>query len=158
MVSSNLWNRLRPEAGPRPPRATGLLVLLIEGDGKAAEWLAELLRLDGHRVHVLPPRPAALRLAEERPPPDAVLLGTGWLAEGGPEAVTRLRDRPAPKQPLLIALPGSADEADRRCVGEAGIDLHLSGPSHPGLLRWLLRRFQRILLPTLPFSDVQSDG
>jgi DNA-binding response OmpR family regulator len=151
-------NQGRPPAGGtgRPGEAGGtggggLRVLVIAADEDAAEGLAMLLRLDGHHVEVTPPRPAAL--AGE--PPDVVLLGPGWLAAGGPEAVRQFKERAARKQPFLIALPAPRAESDARHTEQAGVDLRLPGTSHPALLRRVLRRFSRLLWP--PVSDEERD-
>jgi CheY-like chemotaxis protein len=52
------------------------------------------------------------------------------------------------KKPFLIALADHAGEEDHRRSREAGIDLHLVKPVNPDLLRRVLGRFFRIIMPT----------
>jgi CheY-like chemotaxis protein len=130
--------------GPRAGRSE-LRVLVVEDDADTASSLAILLTLDGYEARVTGDGRTALRLARAWPP-DVVLLDLvlpGGL--DGYELARRLTDLPAPKRPLLIAVTGLGQDADRRRSAEAGIDLHLLKPVDPAWLQRLLRRFQAVL-------------
>jgi DNA-binding response OmpR family regulator len=107
--------------------------------------MARLLRLNGFDVRVAADGPAALEEARADQP-DVVLLDIG-LPGGmnGYEVALRLQEQKAEKKPLLVAVTGFANEADRRHSAEAGIDLHLVKPTEPDSLLRLLRRFQRLI-------------
>jgi len=123
----------------------GLRILIVEDQVDCAESMALLLRLYGHEVEVVPNGSAALATAKAHPP-DVVLLDIG-LPGGmdGWEVAPLLKQQAVGKQPLLIAVTGFGQEADRRHSAESGIDLHLTKPVDPYQLRVLLHRFQAIL-------------
>jgi CheY-like chemotaxis protein len=120
-----------------------LRVLVVEDHADTAGSLA--LRLQGHEADVAPDGPTALRIAAASPP-DVALLGLG-LPGGmdGCDVARRLQEQAAGKAPLLIAVTGYGQEADRRRSEQAGIDLHLLKPADPEDLTKLLERFKTIL-------------
>jgi CheY-like chemotaxis protein len=122
-----------------------LRVLVVEDHADTAESMAVLLRLHGHEVEVAPDGPTALRVAAQNPP-DVALIDIG-LPGGtdGWEVARRLQERAAGKMPLLIAVTGYGQEADRRRSEQAGIDLHLLKPADPEDLKTLLARFKTII-------------
>jgi CheY-like chemotaxis protein len=144
--------RLGPEHEHRrtpAPGGAGLHILVAEGDPVTAATLALVLRRDGHRVQLAPDGPTAVERAQGQPP-DVVLLDISLPGRDGCGVARRL---PPPQQalakrPFLIAVSGSGRGAAPRCSREAGIDLLLAKPLDLGLLRWVLRRFQRMLLPS----------
>ena len=127
-----------------PSRATGLHVLVVEDHAETANALATLLRLGGHEAEVAPDARAALEAARSRPP-DVVLLDLGLPDMDGWQLARHFQEPPGGKPPLLVAVTGLGQEADRRRSEEAGIDLHLVKPADPGQLLWLLNRFRRIV-------------
>jgi CheY-like chemotaxis protein len=143
--------RLGPENEHRrtpAPGGSGLHILVAEDDPVTAATLALVLRRDGHRVQLAPDGPTAVERAQEQPP-DVVLLDINLPGLDGWEVARRLPPPPhaLAKRPFLIAVSGSGMGADPRRCREAGIDLLLAKPVDLGLLRWVLRRFQRLLLP-----------
>jgi CheY-like chemotaxis protein len=116
----------------------------VEDHADAAGSMELLLRIWGHEVQAAPDGPSALRAARSNPP-DVVLLDIGLPGMDGWQVVERLRQQPALKRPLLIAVTGYGRVADRRRSQEAGIHLHLLKPVDPDRLRGLLSRFQRLL-------------
>ena len=122
----------------------GLLVLVVEDDADTAATLAQLLRLEGHRVRTAPDGPTALDEAAADQP-DVVLLDIGLPGLDGWEVARRLRLRATPKHPLTVALTGYGREEDRHSSREAGIDLHLVKPADPEYLAQLLRDFRALL-------------
>lgn len=121
-----------------------LRVLVVEDHADTADSMAVLLSLYGHEVRVARDGPAALGMARAFSP-DVVLLDIGLPGMDGWRVAEQLRQHPAAQRPLLIALTGHGQEADRRRSQEAGIDLHLLKPVDPEQLCGLLSRFQRLL-------------
>ena len=64
-------------------------------------------------------------LAEQ---PDVVLLDIGLPKLDGYEVARRLRDSPATKDALMIAITGYGRDDDRRKAQNAGFDHHLTKP------------------------------
>ncbi len=127
------------------PDFGGLRVLVVEDHAASAVSLAWFVALCGHVVEIAPDGPAAVEATENRQP-DVVLLDIGLPGLDGWEVARRLQGHPAQKRPLLVAITGYDGEADRRRSAEAGIDLHLAKPVDPDQLRWLLQRFQSVIL------------
>jgi CheY-like chemotaxis protein len=128
----------------------GLRVLIVEDHADTAATLATLLCLAGHEVRVVHDGPAALE-AVQAFPLDVMLLDIGLPGMNGWQVVERLRQRPTHQRPLVIAVTGYGQDADRRRSQEAGIALHLLKPVDPNDLLALLSRFQR--LPGQPASQ-----
>jgi CheY-like chemotaxis protein len=127
------------------PDSSGLRVLVVEDNADCAVTLARFLQRLGHEVEVAPDGPAAVAAAQARPPDVVLLLDLGLPGLDGWEVARRLQGHPAQRRPLLVAVTGHDEAADRRRSDEAGIDLHLDKPVDPGLLRRLLTRFRSII-------------
>ncbi len=135
------------------PRRTGRLhILTVEDDQDTAQNLAFLLRREGHEVNIAPDGPAALRSAKVHQT-DVVLLDIGLPGMSGYDVARHLYQQKGEKRPLLIAVTGHGEEQDRLQSEEVGIDLHLVKPVDPGQLKAVLRRFERVILPTPPDSN-----
>jgi DNA-binding response OmpR family regulator len=119
-------------------------VLVVEDHAETADTLATLLRLKGYEAAVAPDARSALQAARSRPP-DVVLLDLGLPDMDGWQLARHFREPRGGKPPLLVAITGLGQEADRRRSAEAGIDLHLVKPADPGQLLCLLNRFRRIV-------------
>lgn len=135
----------------------GLQVLLAEGDAGNAEFMTLLLEADGHQVQVARTGPSALQLAQADPP-DVVLLEIRLPGMDGWDVARRLQPNAAGKKPFWIAITSCGTEADRRRSEEAGIDLHLEKPVNFAFLRRLLRRFQRIILPSETIPEIEAEA
>jgi CheY-like chemotaxis protein len=81
--------------------------------------------------------PKALAIAQEEPP-DVILLDLGVPGMDGYEVAHRLRELPALKDVLLVALTGYGREADRCRSLPAGFDGHLVKPAEADALKQLL--------------------
>jgi CheY-like chemotaxis protein len=66
-----------------------------------------------------------------------VLCDIAMPGMDGYEVARRIRSRPGP-QPLLVALTGYGQSADRKRAIEAGFDRHLAKPTNLDELRSLL--------------------
>ncbi len=127
-------------------KSQGLHVLVVEDHAGTATMLAELLRLEGHKVDVARDGLRALDLAQAVPP-DVALVDISLPGMDGHEVARRLHAQTGDKRPLLIAITGNAREEARTRSAEVGVDLHLIKPIQPDELRRLLRRFQGIIRP-----------
>ena len=120
-----------------------LRVLVVEDDTGTARTWARLLGSLGHEVEVAADGPAAVRAAEARPP-DVVLLDIGLPGMSGYEVARRLRQLPSNSRPLLVAVTGFGEPADRLHSYEVGIDLHLVKPVEVEELRTFLDHFEAV--------------
>ncbi|HLJ94820.1 MAG TPA: PAS domain S-box protein [Gemmataceae bacterium] len=112
-------------------------VLVVDDNTDAAESIAMLLRLWGHRVRVAYTGPEALRAAEEYQP-DVAFLDIGLPGMDGYEVARRLRQQPTFQRTVLAAVTGYGQEDDRRRSAEAGFNHHLTKPVAPETLQKIL--------------------
>ena len=131
-----------PRALPRQTTAEPLpavrrRILVVDDNEDAAEWLATVLRLNGHETHVAHDGLEAVRSAE-RIRPDAVLLDIGLPRLDGYEACRRIRAQSWGQDLLLVALTGWGQDEDRQKSRDAGFDAHLVKPVDDQVLLKLL--------------------
>jgi CheY-like chemotaxis protein len=110
-------------------------VLVVDGLPDAAESLALLLALWGYEFRVAYDGPRALQVAKDYRP-DVIFLDLALPGLSGFAVARRLRQDPAFETTLLVALTGY--DADPALSSEAGLDLHLTKPVEPEVLRQLL--------------------
>jgi PAS domain S-box-containing protein len=126
-------------ASPLPARASRRRCILIaDDDADAADSLAELLRLEGHEVHIAYDGVEALATFA-RVDPDAALLDIGMPNLSGLDVVRAIRQRPGGQRATLIAVTGWAQERDRRLALDAGFDHHLTKPMQPEVICELIQ-------------------
>lgn len=129
-------------AAPLPPGPLSPLpVLVVDDNVDAAETLAELLGLWGCEPRLAHDGPAAIAAADLEPA--VVILDIGLPGMDGYEVARRLRSREWSRRPLLIALTGFGQDADRRRAAEAGFDEHFTKPVDAEGLRKLLAAVPR---------------
>jgi two-component system CheB/CheR fusion protein len=127
-----------PEAAATSPgRTSGRHILIVEDNHEHREMLASLLRLWGHQVDTAADGPEGLARALAQPP-DVALIDIGLPGLDGYQLAQRLRAAPGSPRPLLVALTGYGQAADRRRAHEAGFDHHLVKPVDLEELRRLL--------------------
>jgi len=115
-----------PLAGvPALPRRT---VLVVDDNRDAAETLAALLDMLGHRAPVANDGNQALRMLPSLMP-DVVFLDLGMPGMSGYDVAAAIRHEPRYAQMRLVALTGWGGEADRARTREAGFDAHLTKPA-----------------------------
>ena len=129
-------------AQTRPPAASGFRLLVVDDNQDAANSLGKLLELQGHRVRIAYNGMATLEIVKEFVP-DAVLLDIGMPGMDGYEVATRLRQQPALRTTMLVALTGWGQQEDRRRSAEAGFDRHLVKPLDVKVLQGLLEEARR---------------
>ena len=119
-------------------KAPGKRLLVVDDNIDAAETLGELLRMNGYEVSVARDGTSAVRAVEQEHP-RAVLLDIGLPDIDGYEAARRIRAQGGPAQvPVLIAVTGWGQQADREAARAAGFDAHLTKPVAPDALMALL--------------------
>jgi signal transduction histidine kinase len=102
-------------------------VLIVEDNPDAAEGLAMILELLGHRIRIVPDGIGALGAAKANPP-DVMLVDIGLPGMDGYELARRIRRDPALKHLVLVALTGYGREEDKDRSIRAGFDCHLVKP------------------------------
>jgi PAS domain S-box-containing protein len=102
-------------------------ILVVDDNRDAAEALAALLEILGHRPRVLHDGLEAIESAV-RSPPDVMLLDIGLPGMDGIEVARRLREMPELDRIRLIACTGYGCEDDARRIEDAGFDRHLVKP------------------------------
>jgi signal transduction histidine kinase/ActR/RegA family two-component response regulator len=132
-----------PARAPAPgddlePRATPARRILVADDNRdAAESLAALLELEGHEVTLAYDGADAL-LAYERVRPQICLLDIGMPHRSGNEVAAEIRSRENGRLPILVAITGWGQDADRSEALAAGFDHHLTKPIDPTQLLRLI--------------------
>jgi len=127
----------RTRAAAPTGKATSRTIVLIEDNADAAETLAELLALDGHRVEVANDGRAGVELVR-RVRPDVVLCDLGLPDLNGFEVARTIRAAPELRTTRIVALSGYAQPEDRERCREAGFDAHLPKPPDPAALNAVL--------------------
>lgn len=102
-------------------------ILVVDDNKDAAFTLAPLLRLSGHEVQTASDGPSALEVARTYLP-EIVLLDIGMPRMNGLEVARLMRQDPALKEVLLVALTGYGQDRDRHRSLEAGFNVHLVKP------------------------------
>jgi PAS domain S-box-containing protein len=136
---------LAPHMDEAPPagQATGaastrrLRVLVVDDNRDAADSLAVLLSLDGHRVAAAYDGADAIERALTWQP-DVVLLDIGLPDMSGYEVARRLRTVEGGRPLSIIAISGWGQQRDKEEALEAGCDAHLTKPANPAEVRELL--------------------
>ena len=131
-------------------RKNGPRVLVVDNVADTADSCVYLLRLWGYEADACYAGSSALEAARAYQP-QAVLLDIGMPGMDGFEVVRRLREQPALRQTVLIALTGYANEACRLRAQESGFQHFLVKPVDPDDLRELLLR----VVGPLGVSDCQ---
>ena len=104
-----------------------LKVLVVDDNVDAAKSVAMLLRTIGHDSRLAHDGDGAMQAALEYVP-DVVLLDIGLPIIDGYEVAKWIRQAPALKNVVLVALTGYGQESDRHRTQEAGFDQHLVKP------------------------------
>jgi CheY-like chemotaxis protein len=105
-----------------------LKVLVVDDNTDAAKGVALLLREFGHDTCLAHDGAGAMEVALEYIP-DVVLLDIGLPVVSGYEVAKWIRQEPALKNVVLVALTGYGQESDRQRTHEAGFDHHLVKPA-----------------------------
>lgn len=116
-------------ADPRFNGQRAMSILIVDDNVDAAQSLGDWLRLQGHHVHAVHDGAAALAcVGPGADAIDACIVDIGLPRMDGWELARRLRDAPATRQALLIALSGYGQASDRERSVDAGFAQHLVKP------------------------------
>jgi signal transduction histidine kinase/ActR/RegA family two-component response regulator len=102
-------------------------VLVADDNLDAAESLAMLLTMMGHEVRAAHDGEQAVEQAEKFRP-DLILMDVGMPTLDGLQAATRIRSMEWGASPVIVALTGWGQDADRKRSKDAGCDVHLVKP------------------------------
>jgi len=104
-------------------------VMVVDDNHDAAQSLAVLLEIMGHRVET---QGDALSAIARAPlfQPDLVLLDVGLPRMSGYDVARAMRAQQTMRHVMLVACTGYGQEDDRRKSREAGFDQHLVKPVH----------------------------
>lgn len=104
-----------------------LKVLVVDDNKDAADTVSMLLQALGHDVRLAHDGKVALKTALDYRP-DVILLDIGLPGADGFQVATWIRQEPALKDVLLIALTGYGRESDRQRSRDVGFNYHLVKP------------------------------
>jgi PAS domain S-box-containing protein len=125
------------EGGTAPAAPDGALVrrrVLVADDNRdAADSLSMLLRLAGHDVVTVYDGDEAID-AWTRGRPEICLLDIGMPGRDGNDVAQAIRRLPGGERPLLVAITGWGQSADRHRALSAGFDAHVTKPVDPDQL------------------------
>jgi CheY-like chemotaxis protein len=113
--------------------------LIADDNVDSADSLAELLRLDGHEVHVAYDGAQALDMFSQVDP-DTVLLDVSMPRVSGLQVARSIRADFTGRRATLIAVTGLGQERDRRVAFDSGFDHHLIKPVLPEDIEALLQQ------------------
>ena len=108
-------------------------VLVVDDNRDAAHSIGIFLALEGHEAYTAGDGREALEIAA-RLAPDAVVLDIGLPLLDGYQVARALREGPATRGALLIALTGYGQQQDRLAAESAGFDHHFVKPVEPTAL------------------------
>ena len=126
-------------AAPAGARVRPRSILVIEDYADAAQSLADVLGLKGHRVEVVATGREGIARARALAP-EFVLCDIGLPDVDGYEVARTLRADPQLRSTCLVALSGYAQAEDRERATRAGFDAHLPKPAPLEELNRLLAR------------------
>jgi PAS domain S-box-containing protein len=135
--TGNLPAAATPDSTGRPQAPATLPVLVVDDNVDAAQSLAEILEMWGHRAHVAHDARGALDVISAARPRVA-LLDIGLPGTNGYELARAIRTLPDAQQMVLVAVTGYGDPGARQQSSEAGFDRHLTKPVDLGTLETLL--------------------
>lgn len=120
-----------------PAAIPPLRILIVDDNRDSADMLAALLTFSGHETYMANDGLAAVDAAANLQP-DVIFMDIGLPVLNGHEAARRIRELQCDKKPVLVALTGWGQDADRRRSESAGFDAHLVKPVDDRLLGKLL--------------------
>jgi two-component system CheB/CheR fusion protein len=110
-------------AAPTRPRE----ILIIEDNVDAAQTIADVLEMEGHRVHVATEGRSGIDKARELKP-EVILCDIGLPDVDGYQVARAIRADDALRSTRLIALSGYAQPEDIQRARDAGFDAHIPKP------------------------------
>ena len=127
----------QPSAPDLPDVDRTLRVLVVDDNVDAADSLALLLQQMGQRVQIAYDGATALRAISANPP-HLLILDIGMPHMSGYDVARAVRGMQLPSQPLIAAVTGWGQPADRERAREAGFDRHFAKPISEENIRGML--------------------
>jgi two-component system CheB/CheR fusion protein len=144
--------------GPERATAPGVRsrrILIVEDSRDVAESLSGWLEDEGHQVRIAWTGAEALEAAGAFRP-EVVFVDIGLPDMNGHDVARKLRDMPAAREAILVALTGYGQEGDQRRSREAGFDHHWIKPLTLENLSELLSPVGGAISPTSPTSPPKN--
>jgi CheY-like chemotaxis protein len=130
---------LKPHEGPDIAPITRALRILIADDNEdGREMLALYLKQKGHRVLTAADGKQALAMFREFKP-DVALLDVGMPGMNGYKVAEAIRRQSGNGAPVLVALSGLGQRADKSHAKQSGFDRHFTKPVEVSVLDAFLR-------------------
>ncbi|MBS3995781.1 MAG: response regulator, partial [Hydrogenophaga sp.] len=123
------------------PVRPGLRLLIADDNADAAESLAMLTSMEGHRAQVVNNGADALAAGLETPP-DVCILDIGMPGMDGHTVARRLREALPDHPMLLLAVTGWGQKKDKHEARAAGFDRHFTKPIDPNTLLAYIAEWQ----------------
>ncbi len=123
----------RARSAEAPERVSGRRVLIVDDNQDAADSVAQFLQLEGHEVKTVGDGMQAIACAPVFAP-QVVVLDIGLPVLSGYEVALRLRELPATRHALIVALTGYGQKEDKQRAMAAGFDHHFVKPTDPHAL------------------------
>jgi PAS domain S-box-containing protein len=143
LAVSEIESAHAPEPAAAVPATIRRRVLVADDNLDAAESLAMLLTMMGHEVRAAHDGLQAVEQAEKFRP-DLILMDVGMPKVDGLQATTQIRSKEWGADPVIVALTGWGQEADRQRSKEAGCDVHLVKPLDFDRLSVLLTEIEEV--------------
>lgn len=102
-------------------------ILVADDNRDIAETMAEILRLEGHEVHLAFDGVEAFERYQQLEP-EVVLLDIGMPGLRGDEVARMIRGEPVGTSVKLIAITGWGQPSDKENARAAGFDMHMTKP------------------------------
>ncbi len=115
----------RPESGKAASNRR--CVLVADDNRDIAETMAEVLRLEGHDVHLAFDGNEAFERYQQLKP-EVVLLDIGMPGLRGDEVARMIRSQPSQGLVRLVAITGWGQPSDKESALAAGFDVHMTKP------------------------------
>jgi PAS domain S-box-containing protein len=129
---------VRPAPAPEPAQSLApLRVLVVDDNVDAADSLGLLLQQSGHQVRTCYDGASALREVEASTP-HLVLLDIGMPHMSGHDVARAITSMNLHPRPMVVAVSGWGQPADKERAREAGFHRHYSKPVSDGALQELL--------------------
>jgi PAS domain S-box-containing protein len=128
---------LEAAVAPESSARDSLRVLVVDDNCDAADTLTALVQSMGHSCQTVYDGESALRMSESLKP-DLVFMDIGLPHVSGYHIAQEMRRRASTPRPLLVAVTGWGQEADRRQAINAGFDLHFAKPVSERAIRSVL--------------------
>jgi PAS domain S-box-containing protein len=127
-AAENNANTITPATETTEAIPRQLRVLIVDDNVDTVLSFSMLLEASGHQVLTAHDGPTATEIANESHP-DIILLDIGLPVLNGYEVAKRIRQNPALKDVVLVALTGYGQDEDRQTSRLAGFNFHLVKPA-----------------------------